>query len=497
VKRAALVFILGACAGAQEAPQAGPTAAAPERELAFVEVAAPREVFFVHEPIRLRLRVGFDATFFRSNAIQPFHQRLDVPVHLHAPWLRGLPGTVIRDDNLGGSGGQRKLLSLALNDGIARAALVEDRLKDGTRFTVLEIEKTLLPVASGELVIPEPLLSFAYATRFRDDLFGGRMPVDRREASVTGRRLPLRIDPLPEEGRPLTFGGAVGRFTARAEATPQDVAAGESLKVVLHIEGEGNHGFFDPPRLDSLKLFHVSGMIEDQGPVRHTVTYDLIPLSDAVAEVPPIALAFFDPGPPAGYRTVRTRPIPLRVRPPADPLRLEMLARHSKRRTIPGQNDIFDLKPFTAFNAGAGARKLSPAVLLSALLLPWIVALGLLCWSRAKEHDRNDPDRVRARRAAATFKSRAALSGADLASAFADYLAARLRCSPAAVITGDLLAKLSNAGVPAELTHRAARHLEVLVAAKYGGNPNQVGAAAVQALVSELENFFKSAEAAR
>ena len=73
MKRALLVLWLGTLASAEER--------------AFVEMETPRTTYFVHEPFRLRLRVGFDRRFLETNVVQMFSRELDVPVQVHAPWL--------------------------------------------------------------------------------------------------------------------------------------------------------------------------------------------------------------------------------------------------------------------------------------------------------------------------------------------------------------------------------------------------------------------------
>ena len=47
----------------------GSVAAAEER--AFLEMETPRDTYFIQEPIRLTLRIGFDREFFRTNVVPP------------------------------------------------------------------------------------------------------------------------------------------------------------------------------------------------------------------------------------------------------------------------------------------------------------------------------------------------------------------------------------------------------------------------------------------
>jgi hypothetical protein len=417
VKPALLVLLAGAAVAAEER--------------AFVEWEAPRDSYFVHEVIRLRLRLGYDRDFFRTNAVPLFRQPMDVPVHVRVPGTGPFEVEAV--------GGVR----VALNDGVAGAAAVEDAVRDGRTYAVLEIELVHVPEEALRIAVPAPTLRYAYATRFEEDLIQGRLGTDPREVTVTGAPLALEVRPLPEEGRPREFDGAVGRFSVRAEVDRTSVNTAEILKLTLSIEGEGSMDSVSPPRLD-LPGFHVYGRIDAQG--KRSFTYDIAPVS-VVTEVPPIPFAFFDPG-VAAFRVVRTAPIPLDVRGAVAP-----------RAT----------GPWAAGLALLGA-----------------LAGGLWWWRRARRRGPPpDPQAERARAAAAALGT-----AADLADAFAEFLAAHLRCPRAAVIAPDLEARLAAAGVPGDLARRAAATLERLVAARYGGEAP--GRSGVDSLAREIEAAFRT-----
>jgi hypothetical protein len=435
-------------------------------ERAFLETETARATYFVQEPIRLKLRVGFDVRFFEANVVQLFRQELDVPVHVQAPWLEELAGTTLRKHQ----GRTPTRLSLALNDAVVMVAQGEDRLREGRRYTVLEIARTYLPTRPGDLVVPAPRLRFAYGTEFKEDFVHGRVALDRRYADVDGTPLKLTVRALPAEGRPPEFSGAVGRDLAvHTDATPRTLEAGAICKLVLRVEGEGNLELFETPRLDGLAGdFHVYGMIDDRGATRRTITYDLAPLDAAVKEVPSLAFAYFDTRAPAGYRTLRTRPIPLAVRP------------GSVRGETP--------PPTPAPRGGF------PALRVAALVAALLAATGLLLWRRARRRGARDA----ARDAAAACRAQLGQAGADPAAALAAFLAAHLRCPTAAVITPNLQPRLTAAGVPAALAARTAALLEQLVAARYGAAASDDSAiAAARALVDELEVTFRTTESTR
>jgi len=322
VRPALLLLSLGPSIAAQEPPPLGVDGAQDVTNdgYAFVELETEREAYFVDEPIRLVLRFGFDADFLRTRMLQLFRTRLDVPAQLEASWLEDLPGALsLTPEDAPAPGDERRRFTFALGERVTEAVQVEDRSVADRRSTVLEIERVHQASAPGELTIEAPVLRFAFATRFEQHFVEGRVPADERIAFVVGRPLVLRIEPLPEEGRPPDFTGTVGHsFSVRAEAAPLSLAVGESFSLALVVEGEGNLESFPTPRL-LLEGFHVYGTVDDGGRTRRRVTFDLAPLSADVREVPPIDFSVFDTEPPegapAGYRTLRTEPIAIEVRP--------------------------------------------------------------------------------------------------------------------------------------------------------------------------------------
>ncbi|MGQ0613753.1 MAG: hypothetical protein ACT4PV_08460 [Planctomycetaceae bacterium] len=407
-------------------------AAASAAERVFVELEAAQASCFVEEPIRIVLRIGFDAETFRADAVQLFPRRLDLPVQIEARWNEAPPGTVMRARGAG----EGAALTLALDGEVAQAVERGERTVEGRRTTVVEIEKVLLATAPGELRLPAPRLRCALGTRFREDFLEGRVAVEWTDLVAEGRPLALTIHPLPEEGRPAGFGGAVGRFRVAAQATPLEMEAGASLQLVLRIEGHGNLERFDPPRLDALAGFHAYGLLDDRGAGARTITYDLAPLDATVRALPRIEFAYFDPEPPGAYKTAWTEAIPLAVRP----------------------------RPGSEPTEPAPPAKARPALWPFAAAALALLALRLLLRARART-------RREASRARSASRALSTASGPALADALAEFLAAHLHCPAAAVISPDLPARLHAAGLPSALASRAASLLERLVGGRYGGTP--------------------------
>jgi hypothetical protein len=183
------------------------------------------------------------------------------------------------------------------------------------------------------------------------------------------------------------------------------------------------------------------------------MVYDVAVVDAGLTAVPPIALPYFDPREGA-YRVARTEPLPLIVR--------------GGDATPAGAPE--DHRPAAADGA------LWPYALggVAALLL----ALALIVAYARRKRRPPEPD------ARARFAERAAAG--DVAAAFTEYLAARLRCAPAKVIDADLADRLQETGVSAPLAARAATLVQALVAARYGGHLGPESAREAQEIVDSL-----------
>jgi hypothetical protein len=457
---------------------------------AFLETRFSKAKYFAQEPVRATIRFGIDKAILGS-MLPLFNRRLDVEVQIDAPWLGEFPGGVAIDPQPGMRPGDRKV-NFAVNQTLADALSLGEKDRGGRPFLVFEFERTWLPGRLGTIELAAPLLRFRYATKFTNDFFGERVPADRQDAFVYGTATTLEILPIPEDGRPASYAGAVGQFTVSAEAIPREVKVGEIVKFKLRIEGSGNLEFLEPPKLDTLEGFHVFGRLDDKGRAARTIAYELAPLSTSVREIPSIPFTFFDTEAGGAFKTVATQAISLIVRPLPAGETLAPLPEDAGKRVTVGVDDIHDIE--TLASAEDPSTRPTSGMLVFALGAPWIAAAAGFVALRRREIERANPARVRARGAASKYRS-AVAGGADAAAAFTTYLADRLGCAEAAIVSDDLAAKLGSAGVPAAAARAAAAQLFERLSARY--SPGAAGAEAGRAAafaerIEELERAFAS-----
>lgn len=422
---------------------------------AWVAITTSRDTVYVGEPIALRLEFGLDEAWFEEHAVPLVRQPMDLPVLVLAPAMGALPGAV-RRSTPPARPEEPPPKRFVLDDGPALARFAPPAESGGRTFSTHRVDVEFLPTEPGVLVVPPPVLRFAYATRFEQDFARGRLPLDRTEVRIVGTAPSIRVRPLPEEGRPAGFSGAVGRFTTHAALDPSPPTGGPGVRLVLRIEGEGNLEAFDTPSLAGLPGFHVYGALDDRGRDVRTIRYDLAPVREGVAAVPPIALETFDPRPPAGYRTVTTSPVAL-----GTPLPAAAAVRHGE---APAPGGDAEGKGSGTWGARGALVAAAAAAILAAL------GYGLRRRRRVRAEAAADPVRARLRSALGALHAwQAARGSTDPSDAFAELLAARLDCPAAAAISPDLASRLAAAGVGRDDAAHAAAVVERLVAARYGG----------------------------
>ena len=160
---------------------------------------------------------------------------------------------------------------------------------------------------------------------FDNDFFGRFFDEDifndffgRYEAypfQVTSSPLKISVRPLPSEGKPANFKGAIGNFQFKAEVSPKEVKAGDPITVTMTITGTGNFDTVSSPVLNSKEGFKVYQPQAKQGQGAKVFEQVLIPQSEKVKEIPKITFNFFNPH-TGKYCSLVEGPFPISVSKP-------------------------------------------------------------------------------------------------------------------------------------------------------------------------------------
>ncbi|MBM3989809.1 MAG: protein BatD [Planctomycetes bacterium] len=272
-------------------------------ELGFLEVRTSTPKVVVGQPFTIEVLFGFDLAITGTTDF----------ANLSLAWWGSLPGLL--ENTTPPPDPARARIQIVVNDReMVEVEQLSNRSLRGREFLQLRLVRSFTPTREGRIELPTAHFEFGRTVQSQDFFR------TRREKGETyfvrAAEVALDVIGLPEQGRPLDFSGAIGQIVARADATPRDVDAGDSIKFKVEWTGAGNLEFFtapDPARLDAFREFRVYGKSEERSLDRRVVTYDLSPVSSAVTEIPALPLSVFDPA-SGRYDSVATEPLSVRVR---------------------------------------------------------------------------------------------------------------------------------------------------------------------------------------
>jgi len=278
-------------------------------DLLFVDVVGDRKRAYVGQALPLRLQIWLRPYVDVNHSV-----RLD-PEDM---W-----GLVVRTSQWGPFA--EAVETLARNRQMPKVTIRQRKNDQGLEqsYYVYEIEQTIWPERPGQLDNQNVTVVVRYPTGLEESrsfFSRGLQLAGVRPIAKSARIEPIEIIPIPQQGRPVLYNGAVGQFRISAEAQPRVVHAGDPVTLTLDIEGYGRLDALQAPPLAEMpeltrqfKVPHekLPGVVSNG---HKLFVVNLQPLDETVTEIPPIPLVYFNPD-EGEFRTARTEPIPLVVKP--------------------------------------------------------------------------------------------------------------------------------------------------------------------------------------
>lgn len=129
------------------------------------------------------------------------------------------------------------------------------------------------------------------------------------------RPLQIEVIPLPEDGKPASFNGAVGSFQARVQVTRNELKANDALNLKMTISGKGNLKLLSPPTLNLPEGFESYEPKATESGNSKTFDYLIIPRSEGTYTLSGLDFSFFNLD-TKKYVTLPAGDIVIRVLPP-------------------------------------------------------------------------------------------------------------------------------------------------------------------------------------
>ncbi len=191
---------------------------------------------------------------------------------------------------------------------LPQQANVSQEVMNGISYNVAYIKQTILfPQRTGTLEV-DPLglnvvLRLQDNSRQRsifDQFFGSYRDV---KYAVKSNAVKIEILPLPENGKPAGFNGAVGKFTMESTLNKNHVKVNEAINLKISISGKGNIKLIEPfkisfpsdfetydPKTNDKIVPSASGLTG-----KKEFDYLAIPRHSGNFNIEPVTFSFFDP----------------------------------------------------------------------------------------------------------------------------------------------------------------------------------------------------------
>ena len=289
----------------------------------------------------------------------------------------------------------------------------KQRVQIGNRiYTDIPLSLVLTTVKTG-LVSVGPFTASAVvvlpsANQARDSfpfgMFGGG---EQKQVSLATDTLNVESLPLPTEGAPPNFNGAVGDYTMTVTAGPTTVAVGDPITVRVQISGRGALDALtlpDQPAWRDFKTYPPTSKVatSDQLGLQGAKTFEQIvtPQSTDVHELPGFSFSFFNPDTKT-YRTLTQPPVQLAVQSSGTtPAPMIAAAKTPNTQTPPPQQDILPIKEQPGALTQASPPLLTRPVFLAMQSLPVFAWLAAFVWRKRTDSLANNPRLRRQRRVA-------------------------------------------------------------------------------------------------
>ena len=298
-------------------------------DLMFVEIAGKDNQIYVGEALQLTLKIW----------VRAYHdQQFNITLNEANMWT-----LISRQSKWGNFEEALREMGKNRRRPEGKLTLREDSEGKEHEYLLYEIDTTIYPDRPGELDGNDVRIILNYPEKlgrsrspfaaFGDDFFGGAggfgddmFPGFGSHLRVTDVRPiitqtevePITVKPIPEQGRPVNYRGAVGDYRIISEASPTTVKVGDPIRLNIGIAGKGRLELLRaPPLTEQQDLIHefkvpnqpLAGFVDGSQKIFSTT---IRPLRKGTEQIPGIEYSFFNPK-TEQFVSIKSDPITINV----------------------------------------------------------------------------------------------------------------------------------------------------------------------------------------
>ena len=379
----------------------------------FLTLSADKNQVYLGEKILLTFK-----WYFNQN-IQEYR--------INIPWLSGLKNFLVEDPQLDKS---KRYQRLVINGNEEVIVEKKSEYYKGRQYAVVVFKKILTPMSTGEYTLEPAHLKCDVVTGYKrrqrdrffndffgsdiDDFFGMGRKAITEAFSARSNSLSLMVRPLPEEGQPVSFSGAVGNFDFQVSVAPLKVKAGDPVTVTMKVSGHGNIEQIEIPQFPELPEFKgyepetrvEAKQIGVESVGEKIFEKVLVPKKEGVYQIPPVSFSYFD-SEKGRYQTITRGPFPVSVEKglkPEKELTIVILPEGKEKK---GEGIKFIKQDIRYIKTGLGVIRGEERLFYKSFVF-WLwgfvpaplIALGCFLFQRRKMRFKQDVGFARYRRAA-------------------------------------------------------------------------------------------------
>ncbi|MBM3460564.1 MAG: hypothetical protein FJX76_00490 [Armatimonadetes bacterium] len=333
---------------------------------------------------------------------------------------------------------------------------------NGYRYEVNEVGKALFPTTPGTFQVGRAALQVTLSAGLDDDPFFSRLPVQRE--TLQTEPVSIEVLPLPTEGRPENFSGAVGKFKLQARTDQSTATVGQPVNLEVIVSGEGNINLIAAPKLPEFPGFKTYDTVTSSDITKtdykvggsRKFTTVLIPTKPGGLKIEGLSFSYFDPS-KGQYRTLTAEPLTVAVTGTATPV--------ASSSGAPDEDEMRPVHAATVLRARTSLLKND--AFLAAQGIPAVALLGFAGLRLARRPGR--PVRRNQARKSRDALCRLAAAGdvAGMGPVVHVYLSEKLNRPTAGLSLRELDEALAERGVPEATRARVRSLLETSDAARY------------------------------